>query len=104
VKAEADRAPPPKLITHNKESETSHPLYIFNPLDPFLTVSSSSHQSVTLLMAVRYTKEDLRKACAETVKSNNIQASVKMWTVPFSPIQVRLNGVLLQSVAHQKCQ
>jgi len=55
-------------------------------------------------MAKQYTEEDMRHACAEAVRTNNLHASARNWAIPPTSLHRRLNGALPHSVAYQNYQ
>jgi len=50
---------------------------------------------------VRYTEEDLRKACGEAINTRRLRVAAATWNIPPSTLYGRLHGSLPRSVAHQ---
>ena len=52
-------------------------------------------------MEIRYTEEDLRKACEEAVKTRRLRKVPRKWNIPPSTLYNRLHGSLPRKVPHQ---
>ncbi|KAK3372941.1 hypothetical protein B0T24DRAFT_621773, partial [Lasiosphaeria ovina] len=55
-------------------------------------------------MAISYTEEDLRKACAEAQRTRRLRSVARRWAIPPTTLYRRLNGALPRSVAHEDQQ